>query len=111
MFQYYDPNKLSNNRYRSKFTTNTMPTMRAARFHAAKDIRVEEIPAPQPDEYDDKVLVEVKWCGICGSDLGEYLSGILRTDLSPPIPTKSLLTQQATQAHTQFPLPKRAHTL
>ncbi|KAJ0414979.1 chaperonin 10-like protein [Aspergillus carlsbadensis] len=49
--------------------------MRAARFHAAKDIRVEEIPAPEPGDCDDKVLVEVEWCGICGSDLGEYLSG------------------------------------
>ncbi|KAL3491448.1 hypothetical protein BJX62DRAFT_251407 [Aspergillus germanicus] len=49
--------------------------MRATRFHAAKDIRVEEIPAPQPGDHDDKVLVEVEWCGICGSDLGEYLSG------------------------------------
>jgi Zn-dependent alcohol dehydrogenase len=85
--------------------------MRAARFHAAKDVRVEEIPAPQPDDDDDKVLVEVEWCGICGSDLGEYLSGTLRTDLSPAIRSKSLLTKQATQAHTQSPLPKRAHTL
>ncbi|KAL3459250.1 chaperonin 10-like protein [Aspergillus heterothallicus] len=49
--------------------------MRAARFYAAKDIRVEEIPAPQPDDNDDKVLVEVEWCGICGSDLNEYLIG------------------------------------
>ncbi|KAL2816114.1 chaperonin 10-like protein [Aspergillus granulosus] len=51
--------------------------MRAARFHAAKDIRVEEIPAPKPgdSDNDDKVLVEVEWCGICGSDLNEYLAG------------------------------------
>ncbi|KAL2829602.1 chaperonin 10-like protein [Aspergillus pseudoustus] len=51
--------------------------MRAARFYAAKDIRVEEIRAPQPDDSDnnDKVLVEVEWCGICGSDLNEYLLG------------------------------------
>ncbi|CEL02531.1 hypothetical protein ASPCAL03700 [Aspergillus calidoustus] len=49
--------------------------MRAARFHAARDIRVEDIPAPRPGDDDDKVLIEVEWCGICGSDLGEYLSG------------------------------------
>ncbi|KAL4921125.1 chaperonin 10-like protein [Aspergillus aurantiobrunneus] len=47
--------------------------MRAARFHAAGDIRIEDIPPPQPS--DDKVLVDVEWCGICGSDLNEFIFG------------------------------------
>ncbi|KAL4798742.1 chaperonin 10-like protein [Aspergillus venezuelensis] len=49
--------------------------MRAAQFHAAGDIRIEDIPAPKPDNYENKVLIEVEWCGICGSDLNEYLHG------------------------------------
>jgi len=48
-------------------------SMRAARYYGAKDIRVEDLNLPQPS--DDKVLVAVEWCGICGSDLNEYLLG------------------------------------
>lgn len=47
--------------------------MRAARFHAAGDIQIEEIPIPQAGT--DSVLIDVEWCGICGSDLHEYLTG------------------------------------
>ncbi|KAL3480016.1 chaperonin 10-like protein [Aspergillus californicus] len=43
--------------------------MRAARFHAAGDVRIEDIPSPQASDNEDKVLIEVEWCGICGSDL------------------------------------------
>ena len=48
--------------------------MRALRFHAAHDIRIEEVaepPAPGPGE----VVVRVVTCGICGTDLHEYLAG------------------------------------
>ncbi|PGH05242.1 hypothetical protein AJ79_06853 [Helicocarpus griseus UAMH5409] len=47
--------------------------MRAARFYAAGDIRIEDVDPPQASE--DKVLVEIEWCGICGTDLNEYLNG------------------------------------
>ncbi|KAL2847174.1 chaperonin 10-like protein [Aspergillus pseudoustus] len=47
--------------------------MRTARFYAAGDVRVEDVEVP--DAADDKVLVEVEWCGICGSDLNEYIQG------------------------------------
>ncbi|KAL4809129.1 chaperonin 10-like protein [Aspergillus unguis] len=47
--------------------------MRAAQFHAARDIRIEDIP--RPEASSDKILVEVEWCGICGSDLNEYTRG------------------------------------
>ena len=50
-----------------------MAAMRAARFHAAGDIRVEEIPVPKIAE--GQILVDVEWCGICGSDVHEYLIG------------------------------------
>ena len=48
-------------------------TMRAARFHGPKDIRIEEIDSPTASPGE--VLIDVAWCGICGTDLHEYLDG------------------------------------
>ena len=47
--------------------------MKAARFYGPGDIRIDDIaePAVQPGT----VKVEVEWCGICGTDLHEYLEG------------------------------------
>ena len=56
--------------------------MRAARFHGAKDIRVEDVPVPQI-HTSDEVLVEVAYCGICGTDLHEYMVGPIVTPTSP----------------------------
>jgi (R,R)-butanediol dehydrogenase / meso-butanediol dehydrogenase / diacetyl reductase len=47
--------------------------MKAARFHATRDLRIEEVAIPPI--RDGQVLVEIEWCGICGSDLHEYLVG------------------------------------
>ncbi|MEN3794643.1 2,3-butanediol dehydrogenase [Fulvimarina sp. MAC3] len=47
--------------------------MKAARWHAAKDIRVEEVT--EPDCGPGEVKIKVAWTGICGSDLHEYLAG------------------------------------
>lgn len=47
--------------------------MRAARFYDAKDIRIEDI---EPQELlPGTVRIDVAWCGICGTDLHEYLEG------------------------------------
>jgi hypothetical protein len=51
----------------------TGQTMRAARWHNRRDVRIEEVPVPTPRA--DQVLVEVEWCGICGTDLEEYRDG------------------------------------
>lgn len=48
-------------------------TIKAAQFFAKGDIRVVEVPEPTPK--DDEALVAIEWCGICGSDLHEYLHG------------------------------------
>lgn len=56
--------------------------MRAARFHGKSDIRVEDVDVPQIRESDE-VLVEVLWCGICGTDLHEYMVGPIVTPVSP----------------------------
>ncbi|WP_448808484.1 2,3-butanediol dehydrogenase [Agromyces bauzanensis] len=47
--------------------------MKAARFHAARDLRVEEVP--EPELRPGAVKVDIAWSGICGSDLHEYLVG------------------------------------
>ncbi|WP_337874345.1 2,3-butanediol dehydrogenase [Exiguobacterium sp.] len=49
--------------------------MKAAKFYAAKDIRIDEISEKEISLH--KVKVEVEWCGICGSDLHEYVAGPL----------------------------------
>lgn len=56
--------------------------MRAARFHGKSDIRVEDVPEPTIKAADD-VLVEVAYCGICGTDLHEYMVGPIVTPTSP----------------------------
>ena len=47
--------------------------MRAARFHGQKNITIDEIP--ETGLRPGAVEIEVAWCGICGSDLHEYLEG------------------------------------
>jgi L-iditol 2-dehydrogenase len=44
--------------------------MKVARYYSRQDIRVEEVPVPKigPGE----ILVQVKVCGLCGSDLMEW---------------------------------------
>jgi (R,R)-butanediol dehydrogenase/meso-butanediol dehydrogenase/diacetyl reductase len=47
--------------------------MKAARFYARNDIRIENIP--EPDVGPRGVKVEIEWCGICGTDLHEFHDG------------------------------------
>lgn len=49
-------------------------TMRALRSFGEKDIRVVDVDEPTPS--DDKIIVEVDWCGICGSDLHLFHMGM-----------------------------------
>ncbi len=56
--------------------------MRAVRYHAARDIRVEQVPEPDglgPHE----LLVSPRLCGICGTDLHEYVAGPIVTPTEP----------------------------
>lgn len=59
-------------------------TMKAARWHAANDIRVEETPIPAPK--DNQVKIAVKFTGICGSDLAEYTHGPQLIPVDKPYP-------------------------
>ena len=47
--------------------------MKAARFHGQKDVRIENID--EPVTRSGTVKIAVAWCGICGTDLHEYLEG------------------------------------
>ncbi|TFC29813.1 2,3-butanediol dehydrogenase [Cryobacterium sp. TMT2-18-3] len=47
--------------------------MKAARFHGQKDVRIENIK--EPETRSGTVKIAVAWCGICGTDLHEYLDG------------------------------------
>ncbi len=48
-------------------------TMKSVRIHGRHDIRIEDVPTPEPGP--DEVQVRVRYCGICGSDLHAYLEG------------------------------------
>ncbi len=61
--------------------------MRAVRFHAAKDIRVEDVPEPSGQLAADDVLIAPFVTGICGTDLHEYLAGPIVTPVKPHIYT------------------------
>lgn len=47
--------------------------MKAARFNGPKDVAIVDIP--EPLLRAGTVTVDVAWCGICGTDLHEYLEG------------------------------------
>lgn len=44
--------------------------MRAALLHATRDIRIEQFPDPSP--APDEVVIQVAFCGVCGTDLHTY---------------------------------------
>ncbi|UTE75179.1 2,3-butanediol dehydrogenase [Rossellomorea marisflavi] len=58
--------------------------MKALRWHDQKDIRLEEIEEPVTGA--GQVKMKVKWCGICGSDLHEYLGGPIFIPVDEPHP-------------------------
>ncbi len=47
--------------------------MRAARYFDRGDIRIQDIA--EPEVQPGTVGIDVAWCGICGTDLHEYLEG------------------------------------
>jgi (R,R)-butanediol dehydrogenase/meso-butanediol dehydrogenase/diacetyl reductase len=56
--------------------------VRALRFHAARDLRIEDVAEP-PEPRVGEVVVRVVTCGICGTDLHEYVAGPIVTPVEP----------------------------
>lgn len=48
--------------------------MKALRWHARGDVRLDEIPNP-PEPNADEIQLEILWCGICGTDVEEWQNG------------------------------------
>lgn len=61
--------------------------MKAVRFHNAKDIRVEDVPAPSKKLSANDVLIKPLVTGICGTDLHEYIAGPIVTPIKPHVYT------------------------
>jgi (R,R)-butanediol dehydrogenase / meso-butanediol dehydrogenase / diacetyl reductase len=47
--------------------------LKAAVFHGQRDVKVDEVKAPEVQAGSLKV--KAGWCGICGTDRYEYLAG------------------------------------
>ncbi|MCX4697356.1 2,3-butanediol dehydrogenase [Streptomyces sp. NBC_01373] len=58
--------------------------MKAAVWYGARDVRIAEVGVPAP--LRGEVLVEVAYCGICGSDLHEYADGPHAIPVAAPHP-------------------------
>ena len=58
--------------------------MRAAVFHGARDIRIENLPMPTPGPGE--LLLEVRSSGICGTDALEWDRGPILTPVDRPHP-------------------------
>jgi (R,R)-butanediol dehydrogenase/meso-butanediol dehydrogenase/diacetyl reductase len=57
--------------------------MKAAVWHGQRDVRIEDVSEPLPPP-PGQVQVNVNWCGICGTDLHEYVGGPLYIPLHRP---------------------------
>lgn len=56
--------------------------MKAARFYeVGKPLRIDKIPVPKLGQGD--VLVEIRTCGICGSDIQIVYEGVTPTSYTP----------------------------
>lgn len=55
--------------------------MKALRWHSRKDVRLDTVPPPHAGPGE--VVIQVAACGICGSDLHEYLHGPLYIPKTP----------------------------
>lgn len=67
--------------------------MKAVRFHAKRDIRVEDVAPPAARLAPHDVLIKPIACGICGTDLHEYIAGPIVTPKTPHIYTGAAIPQ------------------
>lgn len=70
-------------------------TMKAVRFHAAKDIRVDDVEIPEVKP--GWVRLKPAFVGICGSDLHEYEDG---PHIIPPKGSPHVMTGEGEKSYT-----------
>jgi len=56
--------------------------MKAAVFHGKKNLKVEEVELPRPKH--DEVIIQIKACGVCGTDLHIYEGAEGAAKCTPP---------------------------
>lgn len=59
--------------------------MKAAVWYKKRDIRIVDIADPEVPKKGE-VKIQVEWCGICGSDLHEYIAGPIFIPVDAPHP-------------------------
>jgi (R,R)-butanediol dehydrogenase/meso-butanediol dehydrogenase/diacetyl reductase len=59
--------------------------VKAAVWHGRQDVRIEDVNEPPPPP-PGQVQIKVSWCGICGTDLHEYLAGPVYIPVNGPHP-------------------------
>ncbi len=52
----------------------TSETMRSARLHGIRDLRIDRVPKPEPGPGE--ILVQVEACGLCATDSRKYEIGV-----------------------------------
>jgi L-iditol 2-dehydrogenase len=62
----------------------SLPTMRAAILHGQRDVRIEQVPVPQPGPGE--ILIRIKAALTCGTDAKVYRRGYHARMLVPPSP-------------------------
>ena len=58
--------------------------MQALRFHAQRDIRLDDID--EPEAGPGQIKIEIEAVGICGSDIHEYVGGPISVPIGEPHP-------------------------
>ena len=58
--------------------------MKALRWHARGDLRLDEIDSRTPRQ--DEARIKIAWCGICGTDLHEFNAGPVMIPVHEPHP-------------------------
>jgi hypothetical protein len=71
--------------------------MKAAVWYGRQDVRVEDVANP-PEPPPRQLQVEVAWCGICGTDLHEYIAGPVYIRQHAPHPLTSVRATRPSRA-------------
>jgi len=57
--------------------------MKAAVYHGKRDLRVEEVP--EKELKDNEVMIQIKYCGVCGTDIHIFNGDGGSYEVNPPL--------------------------